>query len=43
MDSSSEESFIGNQQVTVLFFATLKERTGARQAVIELSSGRRVQ
>ena len=42
MDSLSEEGFIGNQQVTVLFFATLKERTGARQAVIELPSGRRV-
>lgn len=34
--------FIGTNQVTVLFFATLKERAGARQAKLELPAGARV-
>jgi molybdopterin synthase catalytic subunit len=34
--------FIGTNQVTVLFFATLKERAGTRQAKLELPAGARV-
>jgi molybdopterin synthase catalytic subunit len=35
-------NLIGTNQITVLFFATLKERAGTRQAKLELPAGARV-
>jgi molybdopterin synthase catalytic subunit len=42
MDSLNQDSLTGKEQITVLFFATLKERAGTRQAVLDLPPGTRV-
>ncbi|OGO38018.1 MAG: hypothetical protein A2W35_00635 [Chloroflexi bacterium RBG_16_57_11] len=42
MNSISDDSVSSQGQITVLFFATLKERAGTRQAVVELLPGTRV-
>jgi molybdopterin synthase catalytic subunit len=42
MDSLSMDSLNGVEKVTVLLFATLKERAGTRQAVVELPPRARV-
>jgi len=42
VEGSSKESSGTKEQITVLFFASLKERTGTRQAVVELLPGTRV-
>jgi molybdopterin synthase catalytic subunit len=39
MDSLNVDRVSGAEQITVLFFATLKERAGTRQAVVELQPG----
>jgi len=38
-DSLGKDRLSGAEQITVLFFATLKERAGTRQAVVELLPG----